>query len=105
MTRSRPVAATICSIALILAMLAFVPSIVIFTGAASVCFITIVVALACIRATPRLATATLYWSFATFLAGPGIVNLDLWAIGLLALIGCVLLLGLYIHYVRRDESA
>ncbi|MCE2423732.1 MAG: hypothetical protein J4F45_01280 [Pseudomonadales bacterium] len=86
-------------------MLAFVPSMVVFTGAASVCFITIAVALACIRSTPRLATATLYWSVATFLAGPGIVNLDLWAIGCLALIGFAVLLGLSIHYVWRVESA
>ena len=79
-------------------MLAFVPSIVIFTGAALVCFITSVVALVCIRATPRLAIATLYWSAATFLASPMIVNPDLWAIGCLALVGLVLLIGLAVHY-------
>ena len=83
-TPSRPVAATICSMALVLSMLAFLPSMVIFTGAASVCFVTAVVALACIRATPRLAIATLYWSAATVLAGPTIINLDPWAIGCLA---------------------
>ena len=97
-TTPRRGAVTMCSIALILSMLAFVPSIGFATGAASVCFVTPVVALACIRATPRLAIATLYWSAATFLAGPGIVNLDLWVIGCLALVGLVLLIGLAVHY-------
>lgn len=82
--------------ALILAMLAFVPSIVIFMGA-PVCFVTGVVALACIRATPRLAIATLYWSAATILA-PWIVYLGGWAIGCVALVGFLLLIGLAEHY-------
>ena len=97
----RPVAATICSVALILSMLAFLPSMVLFTGAVFVCYVTVAVALACIRVTPRLAIATLYWSAAAFLAGPMIVNLDPWAIGCLALVGIVLLLGLALHY---DEA-
>ena len=97
----RPVAATICSVALILTMLAFLPSIVFFTGAVFVCYVTVPAALACIWITPRLAIATLYWSAATFLASPMIVNLDPWAIGCLALVGFVLLLGLAMHY---DEA-
>lgn len=97
-TTRRRGAATICSIALILSMLAFVGSIGFATGAVLVCFVTPVVALACIRATPRLAIATFYWSSTTFLAGPGIVNLDLEVIGGLALVGLVLLIGLAVHY-------
>ena len=100
-TATRRIAATICSMALILSMLAFVPGMVFFTGAALVCLVTLVVALACIRATPRLAIATLYWSLATLLASPMIVNLDPWAIGCLALVGLMLLIGLAIHY---DEA-
>ena len=100
-TPSHPVIATLCSMALILSMLAFLPSIVIFTGAVSVCLATSVVALVCIRTTPQLAIATLYWSAATFLASPMIVNLDGWAIGCLALVGLALLVGLSIHY---DEA-
>ena len=101
-TPSRPLSASMCSMALILSMLAFLPGMVIFTPAVVVCFVTPVVALACIRATPRLAIATLYWSAATFLASPMIVNLDGWAIGCLALLGLVLLIGLAVHY---DEKA
>ena len=100
-TAWRRVAATMCSTALILSMLAFVPSIVMFTGAASVCFVTMVVALACVRATPRLAVATLYWSVGSLLASPMIVDLHPWAIGGLAIVGLVLLVGLSIHY---DEA-
>lgn len=103
-TTSRRVAVTICSIALILSMLAFVLSMGFATPAVLVCFVTPVVALACIRATPRLAIATLYWSAATFLAGPGIVNLEVWAIGCLALCGLVLLIGLALHWGFWTDS-
>lgn len=96
--KRRPVAATICSIALILAMLAFLPGMVIFTGATIVCLATPVVALVCFRATPRLAIATLYWSAATILASPMLVNLPLWQIGCIALGGLALLVALLVHY-------
>ncbi|MCY3623399.1 MAG: hypothetical protein OXH68_17035 [Gammaproteobacteria bacterium] len=86
---------------MILSMLAFVPSMAIATPAVLVCFVTPVVAVACIRATPRLAIATLYWSAATFLAGPGIVNLEVWAISCLALVGLILLIGLAVHYGEK----
>ncbi len=60
----------LCWFALVLAMLAWLPSLAPFTPAVLVTFITLPVGLACISATPRLAIATVYWSVATLVASP-----------------------------------
>ena len=91
----RPIAATFSSIALVLAMAAFFPAMVLFTGAVFVCFVTPVVALLLVWATPRLSAATLYWSAATIACSPLIWNLPgslLTGIGVFGVVLLVLLL-------------
>ncbi len=96
--RRRPVAATISSIALALAMAAFFPAMV--SGAALVCFVTPVVALLLVRATPRLSAATLYWSAATIAGSPMFWNLPFSLLVGIGEMGIVLLVLLLVHYVR-----
>ena len=60
----------LCRIALVLAVLAWLPSLAPFTPAVLVTFITLPVGLACIGASPRVAITTVYWSAATLVASP-----------------------------------
>ena len=94
----RPVAATVSSIALVLAMAAYFPAMVLFTPAVFVCFATPVVALLLVRATPRLSAATLYWSAATIAGSPLIWNIPGTLLMGIGAFGIVLLALLLAHY-------
>ena len=98
--RRRPVAATVSSIALALAITAFFPAMVLFTGAVIVCFVTPVVALLLIRATPRLSAATLYWSAATIAGSAMFWNLPRTLLLGIGAFGLVLLLLLLLRYLK-----
>ena len=104
--RRRPVAATVSSIALALAMAAYFPAMVLVTPAVFVCFVTPVVALLLVWATPRLSAATLYWSAATIAGSPLIWNLPGTVLVGMGALGVVLLVLLLWHYLwARGTSA
>ena len=67
-----------CSVALVLAVLAYVPSLAPFTPAVLICFLTLPLALVFAWATPRLAVAAVYWSVATLVASPMFFNVPGW---------------------------
>lgn len=96
--RRRPVAATVTSLALALALAAFAPALVLFTPAVLACFVTPVVALLLIRRTPRLSAATLYWSAATIAGSPLFWNIPGSLLTVIGASGIVLLLLLLAHY-------
>lgn len=102
--RPRPVAATVSSIALALALAAFVPAMVLFTPAVFVCFVTPVLALLLIRATPRLSAATLYWSAAAIAGSPLFWNIPGSLLTGIGASGIVLLLLLLAHYFRARST-
>ena len=104
--RRRPVAATVSSITLALAMAACFPAMVLFTPAVFICFVTPVVALLLVWATPRLSAATLYWSAATIAGSPLFWNLPgtvLVGMGAFGVVPLVLLLWQYLW--ARGTSA
>ena len=94
-----------CSVALVLAVLAYVPSIAPFTPAVLICYLTLPLALVFAWATPRLAVATVYWSVATLVVSPMYFNVPGWLALLgMPLGGLALGLALFVHY-RRARSA
>ena len=98
----RPIAATaITAVALGVGVAAFYPAVTNVTGPALLCFATAAVALANVRAMPRLSAATLYWSAAVIAGGPMFWNLSyaVRVVGIGAL-GIVLLVALLAHYLR-----
>ena len=82
------------------AMAAFFPAMVLFTAAVFVCFVTPVVALLLVWATPRLSAATLYWSAATIAGSPMFWNLSFSLLMGIGAFGLVLLVLLLLHYLR-----
>ena len=66
----RAIAATATTIALGVGVAVFYSAMTNFTGPVLLCFATAEVALANVRATPRLSAATLYWSAAVIVGGP-----------------------------------
>lgn len=81
-------------------MAAFFPGMVLFTGAALVCFVTSLEALLMVWSTPRLAAATLYWSVATIAASPLFWNLPVVLLIGIWVLGVVLNAALLVHYFR-----
>ena len=93
-----------CSVALVLAVLAYVPSFAPFTPAVLVCFLTLPLALVFAWATPRLAVAAVYWSVATLVVSPMFFNVPGWLALLgMPLGGLALGAALFAHY-RRARS-
>ena len=95
----------VCWIALFVAVLAWLPSFALFTPAVFVCFITLPVGLAFARAAPRLAIATVYWSVATLVASPLIVDAPDWLMLTVPIGGLALGVGLPLDYWRRRKLA
>ena len=95
-----PVAATFSSIPLVLAMVAFFPTMVLFTAAVFVCSVMPAVALLLVSATPRISAATLYWSAATIAGSPMFWNLSFSLLMGIGAFGLVLLVLLLLHYLR-----
>ena len=91
----------LCWIALVLAVLAWLPSFALFTPAVFVCFITLPVGLVYARAAPRLAIATVYWSVATLVASPLIIDAPNWLMLAVLMGGLALGVGLPLDYWRR----
>lgn len=93
-----------CSVALVLAVLAYVPSFAAFTPAVLICFLTLPLALMFAWATPRLAVAAVYWSVATWVVSPMFFNVPEWlALPGMPLGGLALGVALFAHY-RRARS-
>ena len=97
-----PVAATLSSIALVLAVVAFFPAMV--SGVGVICFVTAVVALVLFRVTPRLAVATLYWSGATIAVSPWLWNIPGNLLAPIVWVGVALLVLLLVHYLRAGRT-
>ena len=101
--RHHPIAATICTIALILSMLAFAPALAPFTPTVAVCMVTPLIALSTIRWTPRLAVVTIYWAGATIACSPLIWNLPGWSICGMVAVGFVLPIILFLQYAVHRQ--